>query len=453
MSNTPMKNKTSNKIIYGLFAMAIASAGLSLAAVAQKASAEWFGTSWESYNNGIYNSGISISADSSGNVSGEINANGTVSYCTFSVGNDDSMSPYTFISDFNQFFSDGEEISPGEAYGTEWLGNIGNDYDYLTDPGSVPSSGNAWASSPDGTGQSPSVTIYTYSSGQRGSSPCGASGATYGIPAQYGFSYSVDLSQCTSSGTWNTGISLPDGTSASTWFDADCQQGSNPPDTQQPPTDNFTTGTINVKADRNTSWAVSGGGTSFTGINETSDSYVAPASDSGTRYELTDLNSNAPYGFTDNPTFTMRNPSSILARVVKSVEASDCSGWTCYLTTNGTINYNLSSTYCNITVQTTVDGQPAAIPSGLTYWVSGGPSAYSETYNSTSNPPQSFQLVADPSGTQFTLNGFSPPSTITYNGKTADLVGVSPASTYTCNGGDSIVFTAAYTTRASINIH
>jgi hypothetical protein len=144
--------------------------------------------------------------------------------------------------------------------------------------------------------------------------------------------------------------------------------------------------------------------------------------------------------------------------VVKSVEASDCSGWTCDLTTNGTINYNLNSTYCNITVQTTVDGNIVPL-TGLSYDVE--PDADNSPNNFT-DTPETFPLIADPLGnTQFSINGFSPPSTITYNGKTADLSDVSPVNNPVCSGTDgtsgnpfpNVTFTANYKTRASINIH
>lgn len=208
-------------------------------------------------------------------------------------------------------------------------------------------------------------------------------------------------------------------------------------------------GTVAVNADRSTSWLI-GGGSSYSGSGTSATYANSPASSSGTRYNLTDPYLNPPYGFTDNPTFVMRNTNSLLARIVKSAEASDCGNpdtWTCDLSTGGTITFNLSSTQCSITVQTTFNGgSPTAIGGGLGYSVS-GPVNSSSTYSNTS---QTFDLVADPSGTTFTLNGF--PSTITYGGYTSDLASITPSNPYTCSGGSSMTFSANYVSRANINV-
>jgi hypothetical protein len=424
-----MKNKTSAKIIYALFAVAIAATGLNLAVNVHKASAEWIETApgdpYSMYwTQGFVSCGFS---DCPASLSlGDLSSDGTQQF---------SVSGNTVV----------DECDDGSPYGT---------LSWIAETNSVDISANA--SDSNGNSVGTSVNSYTYSSGGAGSNPCGDNGATFGTEYQGGGSVSVDTSGCQAPNTtYYVNVTTSDVAGASYSFTIDCSNNNPPSDNNNPPTtDNSTTATINVKADRNTSWAVSGGGTSFTGINETSDSYVAPASDSGTSYGLTDLNLNTPYGFTvDNSGTVLRNSSSILARVIKSVEASDCSGWTCDLTTNGTINYNLSSTYCNITVQTTVDGNTVPL-TGLNYSV-----APDDFYDSFTYTPQTFPLIADPLGnTQFSLNGFSPPSTITYDGKTADLVGVSPVNAPVCSGTDNtpypnLTFTAAYTTRASINIH
>ena len=220
-------------------------------------------------------------------------------------------------------------------------------------------------------------------------------------------------------------------------------------------------GTINVSADRSTSWEIIGGA-SLSGSGTFQTYPNEPASSAGTQYTIIDPSGYpmSVHGFTDNPTFVMRNGDSLLARIVKSADASSCGipdEWSCYLTTGGSIDFVLSSTQCSITVQSTLDsGSPSAV-AGLSYYVDGGPgSGTSATYTNT---PQTFQMIADPSGTIFTLDGFSPPSSVAYAGNTSDLQSVTvdgndvtSSDQWTCNGGDSMTFSANYISRAGINV-
>jgi hypothetical protein len=165
----------------------------------------------------------------------------------------------------------------------------------------------------------------------------------------------------------------------------------------------------------------------------------------------------SPYGFIDNPTFSLNGSPNIFASLVKTAEADSCyDGWVCSLSAGGTVNYVLTTTTCNISVETNVNGNIASI-SSLPMTFSGPLNSYS--YSSTPQTPYS---IADSSGSTFTL---TLPSTGSWSGYVTDYVGTDvtssdgtvtsyPATTLSpnpaCVAGGSLAFVAKYLTRASM---
>ena len=132
----------------------------------------------------------------------------------------------------------------------------------------------------------------------------------------------------------------------------------------------------------------------------------------------------------------------------------------------------MQTTKCAVTVQSTVNGQPASINTGAQYgFVITAAGDSSPLYSTT---PQTYKVVADPSGSVVYLNGLvpgqAPMDSIIYNGQPADLVSITvngAAATYDnddesyswpCFGGNPITglndltFTANYSTRAVLNV-
>jgi hypothetical protein len=212
-------------------------------------------------------------------------------------------------------------------------------------------------------------------------------------------------------------------------------------------------GTVTVTADRTANWQIGGqtAGASFSGSGTSGGPYSAPA---GTYLLIDPTTQSYPYGFIDNPTFSLNGSPNIFASLVKTAEASSCGGWVCNLSAGGTVNYVLTTTTCNISVETNVDGNIASM-SSLPMTFSGPLNSYS--YTSTPQTPYS---IADSSGSTFTL---TLPSIGSWSGYVTDYIGTDvtasdgtitsyPATTLSpnpaCVAGGSLTFVAKYLTRA-----
>jgi hypothetical protein len=212
-----------------------------------------------------------------------------------------------------------------------------------------------------------------------------------------------------------------------------------------------TAGTIKVRADIATSWNVNGC-SSCSGTNTTTGDYAnEPANNT---YKILDQNNLTldHDGFTvDNlgSVPALRNPSSILARIINTAEASqDCSsdGWTCTLISNGTAQWNLHPQYCSMTVKTQVNGVDQPL-SGLNYNVSDGvPGTTPQSYTST---PQTVQMLTDPTspGSTFTLS--DNPTVMNWNSYTLDFSGYSTGNAVSCSGGTGTII-ENYLTRGKL---
>jgi hypothetical protein len=214
-------------------------------------------------------------------------------------------------------------------------------------------------------------------------------------------------------------------------------------------------GTINVKADRNTSWVIQSTTKSLPGSG-TAETYTNIPQD---KYVMTDQNGNSPYGFTDAPTTVGLNDNSFFAHFFNKAYASSCTGWwTCILSSGGTVNYNLTSTTANVIVQASVNGTVAAVPS-LVFTLNGPLNNYS--YSST---PHSVYPIADSSGSIFTLSfpssGTDNAGTvIDYTGTDANCNGTIISYPWTtlnpnpvCPAGGILTITAKYQERAGIQV-
>ena len=212
-------------------------------------------------------------------------------------------------------------------------------------------------------------------------------------------------------------------------------------------------GTITVNADRTAYWEVTGANTeaSLSGSGASGGPYTAPAD----RYTMVDpATESSPYGFIDNPTYSLIGTPNIFVSLVRTAEASSCGGWTCDLSVGSTVSYHLTTTTCNISLETNVDGNISNM-SSLPMIFSGPLNSYS--YTSTPQTPYS---IADSSGSTFTL---TLPSTGTWSNYTTDYIGTDvtssdgtvtsyPSTTLSpnpaCVAGGSLTFVAKYLTRA-----
>jgi hypothetical protein len=214
-----------------------------------------------------------------------------------------------------------------------------------------------------------------------------------------------------------------------------------------------TTGTINVKSDRPTSWEIGNCG-SCNAQSSTSATYSNVTG--GQSYLITDSSGNnlnsSGFSISNNNPLVLQDKPSLLARVVHSVDAasSSCSnsGFTCYLAAGGTASFNLVSNYCSLTIQTQVNGANQAL-SGLNYTLSGGPSSGPQTLTST---PQTMSMVADPTnGSSFTVTKNTDPTS--WHGYTLDPTNSVTGTSVSCVGGNSTTITENYVTRATLQIH
>jgi hypothetical protein len=214
-------------------------------------------------------------------------------------------------------------------------------------------------------------------------------------------------------------------------------------------------GTINVKADRSTSWFIHGATNSLSGSG-TAETYTNVNPD---KYIMTDVYGNTPYGFSDTPTTVGIDDRSFFASLFNKAYASSCTGWwTCILSSGGTVNYNLTYTTANVIVQASVNGTVAAVPS-LLFTLNGPLNNYS--YSST---PQSVYPIADSSGSIFTLSfpssGTDNAGTvIDYTGTDANCNGTIISYPWTtlnpnpvCPAGGNLTITAKYQERAGIQV-
>jgi len=214
------------------------------------------------------------------------------------------------------------------------------------------------------------------------------------------------------------------------------------------------TGTINVTADRTAKWQITGTdtGASFSGSGTSGGPYTAPA-DTYTMIDPTTQSS--PYGFIDNPTYSLIGTPNIFASLIKTAEASSCGGWVCDLSASGAVHYDLTTTTCSVSVESSVNGNITNL-SSLPIKFAGPLNNYS--YTSTPQAPYS---IADASGSTFTL---TLPSTGTWGKYTTDYVGTDVTSNGTvtsysastlspnpdCAAGGSLTFVAKYLTRATL---
>jgi len=247
-------------------------------------------------------------------------------------------------------------------------------------------------------------------------------------------------------------------------------------------TPTISTGTINVHANINAAaWCAYNSAHQWQASGTSGSDPSAVASQSGTPYSLDDyaceLNTH-PYGFSVASIATYHNPPSILARIIKTAEASTCTDWICALTNGGTISYTLTSEYCKIYVNASIN-DPASIGlAGVSFTVS-NKAPYINSYSGTTgSSTTSFQLLTDkndPNATppsypqDFDFATASLPATITVGGNTADFSGYTitrssdelvmssnrnNASIPTaCAANDSLTFNATYKTRAILDVH
>jgi hypothetical protein len=242
------------------------------------------------------------------------------------------------------------------------------------------------------------------------------------------------------------------------------------------------TGTIKVHADiPQAAWCAYNSAHQWkdSGISGTDPSAVA--STNGVTYNLEDYNCDSqthPYGFSVASTAVYRNPSSILARVIKTAEASTCNDWICALTNGGTISYALTPEYCKIYVNASLNDPNAAGLAGVNFEVESDAPYINSSSGTTGSVPVSIQLITDkkdPNATppsypqEFDFATASLPATITVGGNIADFSGytVTRASDglvmssnrnnfsipTACAVNDSLTFNAMYKTRAVLDVH
>ncbi len=243
-----------------------------------------------------------------------------------------------------------------------------------------------------------------------------------------------------------------------------------------------TNGTINVNADISAaSWCAYSTPHQWQGSGTSGNDPSAVASQSGTAYSLEDHacdRDTHPYGFSVASHATYRNPPSILARVIKTAEASTCTDWICALTNGGTISYTLTSEYCKIYVNASINDPVSIGLAGVNFTVS-NQAPYINSYSGTTGTiTTSSQLLTDkndpnatppsyPQTFDFQAGSLSP--TITVSGNIADFSGytITRASDglvmssnrnnfsipTACAVNDSLTFNATYKTRAVLGVH